>query len=286
MTLDKPSSRESRSTTLADAHEALVRIRPGRQVPLAEWLAYYQRPATLYAGMNRGYHQESSPITSGSPRLDESEADELCREHWVVPVHGLTRADPGGIVQAIARRDGTVILHLACGSSRTTVRLDVCRAAQLSTGIWEAAGASQQLIDYLGDDQPLPPQPLLTRSETRPVTSSSRSSRSASPRPHSPELQRRPNMVTKHVAVDADAMRTIGWRIRRIRKAQDKSLQVIVGLAGMSTSTLHRVEHGQRELTLSEIVGLANALHIDPAKLIILPILGRRGNGPREGIEA
>jgi hypothetical protein len=37
---------------------------------------------------------------------------DLSREHWTVPVHGLTPADPNGIVQAIARPDGTVILHL------------------------------------------------------------------------------------------------------------------------------------------------------------------------------
>ncbi len=41
----------------------------------------------------------------------------------------------------------------------------------------------------------------------------------------------------------------------------------------MSTSTLHRIEHGQRDVTLSEIVALANALDISPAKLIRLPIL-------------
>jgi hypothetical protein len=79
---------------------------------------------------------------------------EFSREHWIVPVHGLTHADPDGIVQAIARRDGTVILRLACGDSWTTMRLDVSRAAQLSTGIWEAAGAAQQLTGYLGDDHP------------------------------------------------------------------------------------------------------------------------------------
>jgi transcriptional regulator with XRE-family HTH domain len=70
-----------------------------------------------------------------------------------------------------------------------------------------------------------------------------------------------------------DARRTIGLRLRRIREDQHKSLQVISGLAGMSTSTLHHVEHGRRELTLSEIVALANALQIDPWKLIKLPIL-------------
>ena len=48
--------------TLAEAHEALTRIRPGRQAPLAEWLAYYQRSAALYAEVaeiDRGHHHES-----------------------------------------------------------------------------------------------------------------------------------------------------------------------------------------------------------------------------------
>jgi len=38
------------------------------------------------------------------------------------------------------------------------VRLDVSRAAQLSTGIWEAAAVSQHLIVRLGDDWSPPPQ--------------------------------------------------------------------------------------------------------------------------------
>ena len=48
--------------TLGEAHEALARIRPGRQAPLAEWLAYYQRSTTLYteiAEIDRGHHHES-----------------------------------------------------------------------------------------------------------------------------------------------------------------------------------------------------------------------------------
>jgi transcriptional regulator with XRE-family HTH domain len=76
----------------------------------------------------------------------------------------------------------------------------------------------------------------------------------------------------------------IGLRLRRIREGQHKSLQVISGLAGMSTSTLHHVEHGRRELTLSEIVALANALQIDPWKLIKLPIFAPT-NAPTDALE-
>ena len=48
--------------TLSEAHEALTRIRPGRQAQLAEWLVYYQRSAALYAEVaeiDRGHHHES-----------------------------------------------------------------------------------------------------------------------------------------------------------------------------------------------------------------------------------
>lgn len=73
-------------------------------------------------------------------------------------------------------------------------------------------------------------------------------------------------------AMEADEMSTTGRRIRGIRTARDKSLRVITGLAGMSRTTLNRIEHGQRDVTLSEIVALANALEISPLKLIKLPI--------------
>jgi DNA-binding Xre family transcriptional regulator len=198
---------------------------------------------------------------------------ELSREHWIVPVHGLTQADPDGIVHATARRDGTVILRLVCGDSQTTMRLDVSRAAQLSTGIWEAAGAAQQLTGYLDDDQPPPPQPLSTRSGVRPVARQFHPHRSTPPQDRSPRLQRRPSPVNTDTAIDA--VHAIGLRIRRIRKGRDKSLRVLAGLAGMSSSTLHRVEHGQRDVTLSEIVALANTLEIRPSTLIELPILAQ-----------
>jgi hypothetical protein len=61
MTMDQPS-KAMVSRTLVEAHEALARIRPGRQAPLAEWLAYYQRSAALYAEVaeiDRGHHHES-----------------------------------------------------------------------------------------------------------------------------------------------------------------------------------------------------------------------------------
>lgn len=104
---------------------------------------------------------------------------ELHREHWRVPVRGLTPTDPDGIVQAIARRDGTVNLHVNCGESRTTVLLDVCRAAQLSSGSGK------------------PPEPPSTSATTSPHHSHNPPDRETCPKPgahtktHDPEIAHR-----------------------------------------------------------------------------------------------
>jgi hypothetical protein len=61
MTMDKPTE-PVMPRTLVEAHEALARVRPSRQAPLAQWLAYYQRSAALYAEVaeiDRGHHHES-----------------------------------------------------------------------------------------------------------------------------------------------------------------------------------------------------------------------------------
>ena len=48
MTMDK-TSEPVIPQTLVEAHEVLARIRPGRQAPLTEWLAYYPHSSALYA---------------------------------------------------------------------------------------------------------------------------------------------------------------------------------------------------------------------------------------------
>ena len=61
MTTDKPTAPVA-PRTLMEVHEALARVRPGRQAPLMQWLAYYQRSADLYAEVaeiDRGHHHES-----------------------------------------------------------------------------------------------------------------------------------------------------------------------------------------------------------------------------------
>jgi transcriptional regulator with XRE-family HTH domain len=65
--------------------------------------------------------------------------------------------------------------------------------------------------------------------------------------------------------------RTVGARLREIRKARDKSLTVIAGLAGISESYLSLLETGKRALDRrSLIVALANALEVSPSELLDL----------------
>ncbi|MGH3888426.1 MAG: helix-turn-helix domain-containing protein [Pseudonocardiaceae bacterium] len=72
--------------------------------------------------------------------------------------------------------------------------------------------------------------------------------------------------------MELDDARTIGARLRQVRNARRKSLRVVAGLAGMSKSRLSEIERGERAVTLSEIVALANALEIAPSELTRLPM--------------
>ena len=86
--------------------------------------------------------------------------------------------------------------------------------------------------------------------------------------------------MSRGIFVDADDdARTIGRRLRRIRKARGKSLVVVAGLTGMSTASLSRIENGLRALdSRSETVALANALGISPSELTRVPVPAP-GNG-------
>ncbi|MGH4001476.1 MAG: hypothetical protein ACRDTJ_28900, partial [Pseudonocardiaceae bacterium] len=63
--------------------------------------------------LRQGAQQHVADHTSSGdtdPARSDPVTGDVSREHWIVPVHGLTCTDPDGIVQAIARRDGTVRL--------------------------------------------------------------------------------------------------------------------------------------------------------------------------------
>ncbi|MGH8572766.1 MAG: helix-turn-helix domain-containing protein, partial [Gammaproteobacteria bacterium] len=87
--------------------------------------------------------------------------------------------------------------------------------------------------------------------------------------------------------MDAEDARTIGRRLRQIRKSRKKSLVVIAGLAGMSKSQLDRIERGEVALDkLSEIVALANALQIAPSELMRLPVPAPANGNTDAAVEA
>lgn len=84
-----------------------------------------------------------------------------------------------------------------------------------------------------------------------------------------------------------DYTSSIGERLRRIRRSRGKSLAVIAGLAGISTSHLSRLETGHRALDRrSLIVALANALQIAPSELTALPIPAPGNGGTDAAVEA
>ncbi|WP_054056069.1 helix-turn-helix domain-containing protein [Alloactinosynnema sp. L-07] len=63
-------------------------------------------------------------------------------------------------------------------------------------------------------------------------------------------------------------MDEIGYRLREIRHARRKSLEVVAGLAGISPSYLSRLESGKRALDRrSLIVALATALDVAPTEI-------------------
>lgn len=73
--------------------------------------------------------------------------------------------------------------------------------------------------------------------------------------------------------MDSDEARMVGRRVRQLRKARDKSLEVVAGLAGISAGHLSRIERGERALDRhSLIVALADALEVSPSDLTRLPV--------------
>lgn len=74
-------------------------------------------------------------------------------------------------------------------------------------------------------------------------------------------------------SMDTEDARTIGRRVRQVRKALGKAQVVIAELAGISGPTLSRIEHGEHAPdSLSQIVALANALRIPLSELSRLPV--------------
>jgi transcriptional regulator with XRE-family HTH domain len=79
----------------------------------------------------------------------------------------------------------------------------------------------------------------------------------------------------------------MGRRLRRIRRARGKSLDVVAGLAGISKSYLSMLETADRPLdSLKLIAALANALEIAPSELIRIPLAAPGDGNTDSAIEA
>jgi transcriptional regulator with XRE-family HTH domain len=79
----------------------------------------------------------------------------------------------------------------------------------------------------------------------------------------------------------------IGHTLRRVRHARGKSLAVVAGLAGISTSYLSMLERGERAVDRrSLIIRLANALEIAPSDLTGLPVPAPANGGIDASMDA
>ncbi|HVT64909.1 MAG TPA: helix-turn-helix transcriptional regulator [Mycobacteriales bacterium] len=66
----------------------------------------------------------------------------------------------------------------------------------------------------------------------------------------------------------SDALATFGDRVRARRHELDLSQEALADLAGLHWTFVGQVERGRRNLSLHNLLKLAEALNIDPGKLI------------------
>jgi hypothetical protein len=73
--------------TLFEVHEALARIRPRQTAPPAEWLAYYQKSAALFAEVaeiDRGHHHELLYLAEHDRERAKQVKAEIASGHLVI----------------------------------------------------------------------------------------------------------------------------------------------------------------------------------------------------------
>ncbi len=156
------------------------------------------------------------------PLPDVPVTGNVSRDHWIMPVPGL-HPEANGTIELTAHADGTATLRITCdpsqGGHQRIVVLNVTTAAQLSVGVWEAAGVAQQLVGRLGGARHPPPRPSRhTTGSGQPASSlvSAPSPRRNAPRQRPRSNGEEPTPVNEGATVDAEevaAARTIGWRV-------------------------------------------------------------------------
>jgi transcriptional regulator with XRE-family HTH domain len=92
-------------------------------------------------------------------------------------------------------------------------------------------------------------------------------------------------MLVHMESVQGDGTRVTGRNVHRLRTAAGRSLADLAAAAGISKTTLHGLEQGDGNPTLSTLWALASALGVSLGELLDPPVppvaVTRAGDGPR-----
>ena len=80
-----------------------------------------------------------------------------------------------------------------------------------------------------------------------------------------------PRAATVTLPPPHDGRAMLGFRVREIRKRLGKTLQDVGAVAGLSKSTVSKIENGTLSVSYDNLVRLANALSIDVSELFAGP---------------
>lgn len=88
-----------------------------------------------------------------------------------------------------------------------------------------------------------------------------------------------PRAATSIAPPPHDGRAVLGFRVREIRKRLGKTLQDVGAVAGLSKSTVSKIENGTLSVSYDNLVRLANALAIDVSELFA-------GSSPEPAVQA
>lgn len=66
----------------------------------------------------------------------------------------------------------------------------------------------------------------------------------------------------------SEQLRRFGLNVRRLRQAQGLSQESLASLAGLHRTYVGGIERGERNVTITNVIKLACALDVEPARLL------------------
>lgn len=66
----------------------------------------------------------------------------------------------------------------------------------------------------------------------------------------------------------SEQLRRFGLNVRRLRQAQGLSQESLASLAGLHRTYVGGIERGERNVTITNVIKLARALDVEPARLL------------------